>query len=147
MATPALSSVAGPSFVSVGSFYSTRAATRAAPRTVPCAASPAVPRKGKGKGRGGKRGKGPTAHAAVAPVAASAAAPFLFYDDLDLGNPPPYRQPQFTLARPPGIHLEGPLLRNSMVKPLHFFQLFFTTEMVSEYCFAYQLLCLHPYCF
>ena len=132
VATPAQSSVAGPSSVPVGSFYSTRAATRAAPDTVPRAASHAVPQIGKGKGCGGKRGKGPAARAAAAPAAASAAAAFLSYDDPDLGNPPQYPQPQFTPVRPPGIHLEGPLLRNSMVKPLHFFQLFFTAEMVES---------------
>ena len=61
VATPAQSSVAGPSSIYVGSFYSTRAATCAAPRTVPSTASPAVPQigkgKGKGKGKGGKWGK------------------------------------------------------------------------------------------
>ena len=57
VATTAQSSVAGPSSVSVGSFYSTRATTSAARRTVPRAASPAVPQIGKGRGRGGKRGK------------------------------------------------------------------------------------------
>ena len=132
VATSVQSSVAGPSSISAEPFYSTRAATSAAHRTVPSAASPAVPQIGKGKGRGGKRGKGPAARAPVAPAAASAAVPFLSYDDPDLGNPPQYPHPKFSPARTPGIHLEGPLLRNSMVKPIEFFQLFFTREIVES---------------
>ena len=131
VATSVQSSVAGPSSLPVGSFYATRAVTRAAPRTVPRAAT-AVPQIGKGKGRGGKRGKGPAARAPATPAAASASAPFLSYDDPDIGNPPQFPHPQFTPARPPGIHLEGPLLRNSMVKPFDFFKLFFTKEMVDS---------------
>lgn len=132
VATPAQSSVVGPSSISVGSFYSTRAATCAAPRTVPRAASPAVPQIGKGKGKGGKRGKGPAACVPAAPAALSAAASFLSYDDADVGNPPQYPHPHFTPARPVGINLEGPILRNSMVKAFDFFQLFFTREMVDS---------------
>ena len=100
--TPAQSYVAEPSSISVGSFYSTRAATRNAPRTVPRAASPAVLQIGEGKGKGGKRGKGPAARVPAAPAAASAAASFLSYDDANVGYPPQYPHPQFTPARPVG---------------------------------------------
>ncbi|XP_068739044.1 uncharacterized protein [Montipora capricornis] len=85
VATSVQSSVAGPSSHPVGSFYATRAVTRAAPRNVPCAAT-AVPQIGKGKGRGGKRGKGPAARAPATPAAASALAPFLSYDDPDIDS-------------------------------------------------------------
>ena len=123
-----------PSSVCLGSFYSTRAATRAASSTVPRAAPSAAPQKGKGKGKGGNggRGKGPAARVPAARAGASADAPYLSYDDPDIGNPPQFSHPQFTPAREPGIHLEGPLLRNSMVKPIDFFRLFFTKEMVES---------------
>ena len=68
VATTAQSCVAGPSSVSVGTFYSTRATTSAACHTVPRAASPAVPQIGKGRGRGGKWGKGPAVCAPAAPL-------------------------------------------------------------------------------
>ena len=106
VATSVQSSVAGPSSHPVGSFYATRAVTRAAPHTVPRAAT-AVPQIGKGKGRGGKRGKGPAARAPATPAAASASAPFLSYDDPDIGNPPQFPHPQFTPARPPAFILRA----------------------------------------
>ena len=133
VATPVQEPVDRPS-LSTGLFYSTRAATRVAPRAEPHAASSSPPQVGKGKGTGGNqsRGKGPAASAAVAQAAANAEAAFLSYDDRDVGNPREYPLPQFTPAREPGIHLEGPLLRNTMVKPMEFFRLFFTNEMVDS---------------
>ena len=98
VATSVQSSVAGPSSHSVGTFYATRAATRAAPRTVPHAATPAVPQTGKGKGRGGKRGKGPAARTPATPAVPSTAVHFLSYDDPNVGNPPQFPHPQFTPA-------------------------------------------------
>ena len=117
VATSVQRSGAGPSSHSVRSFYATSAATCAAPHTIPHTATPAVPQIGKGEGRGGKRGECPAACVPAAPAAASPAAHFRSYDDPDIGNPPQYPHPQVTPARPPGIQLEAPLLRNSMVKP------------------------------
>ena len=134
VSTPVQHPVAGPSSVCVGSFYSTHAATSAASSTVPRAAPFAAPQKGKEKGKGGNggRGKGPAARVPEARAGASADAPYLSYDDPDIGNSPQFSHPQFTPAREPGIHLEGPLLRNSRVKPIDFFRLFFTREMVES---------------
>ena len=39
--------------------------------------------------------------------------------------------PVFAPHRPPGIHVEGPLLRGSMTTELEFFRLFLTSQMIS----------------
>ena len=127
VATPVQHTVAGPSSVSVGSSYPTPAATSAASCALPRAAPSAASHRGKGKKKGGngRRGKGPAARAPAARAGAS-------LDDPDVGNPSEFPHPQFTPAREPGIHLEEPFLRNSMVKPVDFFRLFFTREMVES---------------
>ena len=86
----------------MGAFYATHATTSAGPRT----ATLPPPNVGKGKG--------PAAHA---PPAKAGANPHI---------------PQFTPARQPGIHLEGSLLKNSMVKPIQVSWQFFTWEMVES---------------
>ena len=122
--------VAAPSSTSVGSFYPTHAGTSSAPRTVRRAAT----QRGKGRGKGGNRGKGkgPSTRAPAARAGASSDVPFRSYDDVDVGNPPDYPCPAFNPSREPGIHLEGPILRNTMERPIDFFRLFFTKEMVER---------------
>ena len=70
-------------------------------------------------GRGGKRGKEP---------AAAAVGSYLSYRDQDVGNP----IPPFTPTREPGLHLGVPNLRNTLVRPLNFFQLYFTPGLVDD---------------
>ena len=49
------------------------------------------------------------------------------------GTPfPGFTPPPFTPSREPGVHLEGPNLRNKMVKALDFFKLYFTDELVGD---------------
>ena len=123
VATPAQESVAGPSCsFSGGSFYSGRQTTgvlakRA--RVEPPKKTPkSTSKKGCGKGgknkRGGERGKEP---------AAAAFGSYHSYDDPDVG---------FTPTREPGLHLEVPNLRNTLVRPLDFSQLYFTPGLVDD---------------
>ena len=130
--------IAGPSFP-CGAFYSAHPATHAAIRTPPQAQPgvPACPPTGKGKGKrstqaakGGGRHSGRGCSTAAAAVDAP---PFLSYNDPDPGNPlPAFAAPKFSPTRPAGLHLEGPHIRNTMVKPIEFFRLFFTQEMVDK---------------
>ena len=107
VAIPAKDPVAGPSNVyTPSSFYSTQQRSH-------------VPEKG-------KKGKEPVAFAAQT-------GHFLSYSDTGVGNPlPDFTPPTFTPIREPGVHIEGPHLRNTMVKALDFFQLFFTGELVGS---------------
>lgn len=133
--------IAGPSFP-CGTFYSAHPAAHAATRTPP-QAQPGVPAclaTGKGKGKhdtqaakGGGRRSGRGCSTAVA----AADAPFVSYNDPDPGNPlPAFASPKFSPTRPVGLHLEGPHIRNTMVKPIEFFLfvfvLLFTQEMVDK---------------
>ena len=124
VATPTQEPVAGPSHTyNPGSQRSTcipRKRARAEP-------TPQTTSKGS-CGRGSnKKGKEPVASAA------SAEQHFLSYDDPDVGNPlPGFTPPPFTPSREPGVHLEGPNLRNRMGRALDFFKLFFTDELVGN---------------
>ena len=142
VATPAQEPVAGPSHTySPGSFYSTRQTPRPPAKRARVKATPQTTSKGssgKVSNKKGKKGKEPCASAARAEH-------FLSYDDPDAGNPlPAFNPPPFTPRREPGVHLKGPNLRNTMVKALDFFQLYFTAELFNRgYCQAYQHLCIH----
>ena len=70
----------------------------------------------------GERGKEPAAAAAAA-VGCS-----LSYHDSDVGNP----LPALTPRREPGFHLGIQNLRNTLVSPLDFFQLYFMPVLVDE---------------
>ena len=65
-------------------------------------------------------------------AAAPAVNTFLSYDDMDEGNPPAFPPLAFNPVREPGVHFEGPLLRNKMTRAVDFFHLFFTAEMVNS---------------
>ena len=67
----------------------------------------------------GERGKEP---------AAAAVGCSLSYHDSDVGNP----LPAFTPRREPGFHLGIQNLRNTLVSPLDFFQLYFMPVLVDE---------------
>lgn len=129
--------IAGPSFP-CGTFYSAHPATHAETRTPPLAQPgvPACPATGKGKGKRGTqvaKGGGPHSGRGCSTAAAAADAPFLSYNDPDPGNPiPSFAAPKFAPTRPVGLHLEGPHLRNTMVKPNVIFRFFFTKEMVDK---------------
>ena len=120
-------SVAGPSCsFSRGSFYSTRQRTlvlakraRVEPPKRPqkLRARKAVAKMAKIKW--GERGKEP---------AAAAVGCSLSYHDSDVGNP----LPAFTPRREPGFHLGIQNLRNTLVSPLDFFQLYFMPVLVDE---------------
>ena len=131
VAIPAQYPVAGPSHVyTPSSFDSTQQrshvpAKRA--RVEPTAKTTSKGSRGKGSNEKGKKGKEPVASAA------RAEQHFLSYDDTDVGNPlPDFTPPPFTPIREPGVHIEGPHLRNTMVKALDFFQLYFTGELVGN---------------
>ena len=62
------------------------------------------------------------------PVAAAAVGCSLSYHDSDVGNP----LPAFTPRREPGFHLGIQNLRNTLVSPLDFFQLYFMPVLVDE---------------
>ena len=72
-----------------------------------------------GKNKVGERGKEP---------AAAAVGCSLSYHDSDVGNP----LPAFTPRREPGFHLGIQNLRNTLVSPLGFFQLYFMPVLVDE---------------
>ena len=115
VATPAQESVAGPCCSSSGgSFYSARQTTRVAAkraRVDPPQKTPKSTSK-EGSRRGGKRGK---------EAAAAAVRSYLSYSDFF-----------FTPTREPGLHLGVPNLRNTLVRPLDFFQLYFTPGLVDD---------------
>ena len=121
-------SVAGPSCsFSGGSFYSTwqrtpvlakRARVEPPQKTPEITSKESCGKDGKNKG-GGERGKEP----AAAIVGCS-----LSYHDSDVGNP----LPAFTPRREPGFHLGIQNLRNTLVSPLDFFQLYFMPVLVDE---------------
>ena len=67
----------------------------------------------------GERGKEP---------AAAAVGCSLSYHDSDVGNP----LPAFTPRREPGFHLRIQNLRNTLVRPLDFFQLYSMAVLVDE---------------
>ena len=116
VATPAQESVTGPSF------YSARQTTRVAAkraRVDPPQKTPKRTSKEGSRREGGKRGKEP---------AAAAVGSYLSYRDQDVGNP----IPPFTPTREPGLHLGVPNLRNTLVRPLNFFQLYFTPGLVDD---------------
>ena len=123
-------SVDGPSCsFSGGYFYSTRQRTPALAkraRVEPPQKTPEIMSKescgkdGKNKGGGGgERGKEP---------AAAAVGCSLFYHDSDVGNP----LPAFTPRREPGFHHGIQNLRNTLVSPLDFFQLYFMPVLMDE---------------
>ena len=60
--------------------------------------------------------------------AAAAVGCSLSYHDSDVGNP----LPAFTPRREPGFHLGIQNLRNTLVSPLDFFQLYFMPVLVDE---------------
>ena len=72
-----------------------------------------------GKNKGGRMSKEP---------AAAAVGCSLSYHDSDVGNP----LPAFTPRREPGFHLGIQNLRNTLVSPLDFFQLYFMPVLVDE---------------
>ena len=127
VSTPAQEPVAGPSHAyNPGSFYSTQQRPLPPAKRARVEATPQTTSKGsRGKGSN-KKGKEPCASAVQGEH-------FLSYDDPDVGNPlPAFTPPPFTPRREPGVHLEGPNLRNTMVKALDFFQLYFTAELVGD---------------
>ncbi|XP_020603908.1 piggyBac transposable element-derived protein 4-like [Orbicella faveolata] len=131
VATPAQEPVAGPSHTyNPGTFYSTRQRTYVPAKRARVEPTPQTTSKGscgKGSNKKGKKGKEPVASAAPSEQH------FLSYDDPDVGNPlPGFTPPPFTPSREPGVHLEGPNLRNKMVKALDFFKLYFTDELVGD---------------
>ena len=129
--------IAGPSFP-CGTFYSAHPATHPATHTPPLAQPgvPACPATGKGKGKRGTqapKGGGRRTERVCSTAAAAADASFLCYNDPDPSNPlPTFAAPKFAPTRPVGLHLEGPHIRNTMVKPIEFFCLFFSQEMVDK---------------
>ena len=78
-----------------------------------------------------REGEVPSAHVAASRPATSSEVT-LSYDDVDVGNPFQFPHPQFIPRLEPGIHLEGPLLRNTTVRPIDFIELFITQEMVES---------------
>jgi len=97
---------------------------------------PACPATCKGKGKRGTqaaKGGGRRSGRGCSTAAAAVDAPFLSYNDPDPGNPLlAFAIPKFSLTSPVGLHLEGLHIRNTMVKPIEFFRLFFTQEMVDK---------------
>jgi len=80
------------------------------------------PARRRGRGRG--RGNPPPAPAAP-PAPASRS-----YEDPDTPN----QIPPFTPRRPPGLHLNMPVLRGAMTRAVDFFRLFFTAELLRTIC-------------
>ena len=123
--------VAGPSHpYTPGYFRSTRQRTHVPAKRARVESTPQTTSKGsrgKSSKKKGKKGKEPV------DSAAPAEQHFLSYDDPDVGNPlPGFTPPPFTPSREPGVHLEGPNLRNTMVKALDFFKLYFFTELLGD---------------
>lgn len=89
--------------------------------------------RGRGRGRGGcargriVRGRG---RRRVAPQQAQPPPQHNSYATPDTPN----QLPAFTPNRPPGLHLEAPILRGAMCKAIDFFQLFFTMELMARIC-------------
>ena len=90
--------------------------------------------RGRGRGRGRDRGRGrggPPPAPAAPPAPAPAPAPVSrSYEDPDTPN----QLPPFTPRRPPGLHLNMPLLRGAMTRAVDFFRLFFTAELIRNIC-------------
>ena len=77
--------------------------------------------------RGKKKGKGAAARR-VAAVANTTT--YKSYDDPDTGN----QLPAFVPCRPPGLYLNVPVIRGSMVRAIDFFKLFFTDILMQQIC-------------
>ena len=131
VAIPAQDPVAGPSHVyTPSSFYSTQQLSHVPAKRARVEPTPKTTSKGsrgKDSNKKGKKGKEPVTSTA------RTEQHFLSYGDTDVGNPlPDFTPPPFTPIREPGVHIEGPHLRNTMVKALDFFQLYFTGELVGN---------------
>ena len=92
--------------------------------------------KGRGTGRGktgGRRGSTSTVSGTADEVQIEGQEEKIYFDfddsDNDINVLPP-----FASHRPPGIHLERPVLRGGMTTELDFFLLFITPQMVSQLC-------------
>lgn len=77
------------------------------------------------RGRGRARGAG--ARRVNPPVVDQ---PYKSYDDPDTEN----QLPAFLPSRPPGLHLNVPILRGTMTRAIDFFKLFFTEILVQQIC-------------
>ena len=122
-------SVAGPSCsFSGGSFYSTRQRTLVLAKRARVEPPPKRPQKLRARKAMAKMVKIKWGERGKEPAAAAAVGCSLSYHDSDVGNP----LPAFTPRREPGFHLGILNLRNTLVSPLDFFQLYFMPVLVDE---------------